>query len=167
MMNKIASIHMVRCKTRQRGAETVEFMLTLLLFLFVFVMIIDIAVAMYDRGAVINASREGARQASLYWVDPELFDPTTPESNQLLKRAMVDSIMTWTEDSLLIDPQDTGLNMTLEITPAPLIKDGYPIISTTNVVRVGVNYPHSYILLTGFSGVDGPLINASTTLGVE
>ncbi|MEJ2692312.1 MAG: TadE/TadG family type IV pilus assembly protein [Candidatus Thiodiazotropha sp.] len=156
----------VRCKRRQRGAETVEFMLTLFLFLFVFVMIIDIAITMYDRGAVINASREGARQASLYWVDPQIFDPTTPELNQLLKRSMVDSVMSWTEDTLLIDPQDAGLMTSLRINASEML-GATEHISTSDVVSVDISYPHSFVLLTAFSGVAGPLLRSRTDLGVE
>jgi hypothetical protein len=155
-----------RCKRRQRGAETVEFMLTLLLFLFVFVMIIDIAIAMYDRGTVINASREGARQASLYWVDPLIFDPTTPELNQLLKRSMVDSVMSWTKDNLLIAPQDTALEMALQINSVEML-GATEHVSTNDVVSVDIHYPHSFILLTAFSGVAGPSLRSRTALGVE
>ena len=53
---------------RQQGAETVEFMITLLLFFAVFLMIIEFAIVTYDRGTINNAVREGSRQASLYWV---------------------------------------------------------------------------------------------------
>lgn len=166
MMKNSASISILRGKRRERGAETVEFMLTLFLFLFVFVMIIDIAITMYDRGSVINASREGARQASLYWVDPLLFDATTPQTNQLLKRSMVDSVMTWTEDSLLIDPQDAGLTMTLQINDADMLGATAPI-SSGDMVSVEILYPHSYILLSGFSGVAGPSLTSRTALGVE
>jgi hypothetical protein len=165
-MKKTASISMLRGKRRQHGAETVEFMLTLFLFLFVFVMIIDIAITLYDRGSIINASREGTRQASLYWVDPDLFDPTTPLSNQLLKRSMVDSVMTWTEDNLLIDPQDAGLTMTLQINGTDM-PGATAHISTSDVVSVDIAYPHSYILLTGFSGVAAPSLTSRTALGVE
>jgi hypothetical protein len=156
----------VRSKRKQRGAETVEFMLTLFLFLFVFVMIIDVAVAMYDRGTIINASREGARQASLYWVDPLIFDPTTPELNQLLKRSMVDSVMTWTEANLLIDPEDAGLTMALQINALDM-PGATAHVSSSDVVSVDILYPHSYILLTGFSGVAGPSLRSITALGVE
>jgi hypothetical protein len=159
-------LSIVRSKRRQRGAETVEFMLTLFLFLFVFVMIIDVAVAMYDRGTIINASREGARQASLYWVDPQIFDPTTPELNQLLKRSMVDSVMAWTTNNLLIDPQNAGLTMVLQINASDML-GATAHVSTSDVVSVDILYPHSYILLTGFSGVAGPSLRSITALGVE
>jgi hypothetical protein len=146
--------------------ETVEFMLTLLLFLLVFFLIVDIAIAMYNRGAVINASREGARQASLFWVDPLLFDPTTPSQNQLLKRAMVESVMTWTETSLLIDPETAGLTMTLQVNAVEMVDPTQPV-SSTDVASVDISFPHSYLVVTALTGIEGPNLSSTETLGVE
>lgn len=141
-------------------------MLTLLLFLLVFFMIVDIAIVLYDRGTVINASREGARQASLYWVDPLLFDPTTPEQNQLFKRIMADSVMTWTENDLLIDPEDAGLTTMLQLNSVEMIN---PIehVSAPDIVSVDLLYPHSYLVLTGFTGAESPYLRSITVFGVE
>jgi hypothetical protein len=153
-------------RQRQRGAETIEFMLTLLLFLLVFFLIIDIAIAFYNRGTVINASREGARQASLYWIDPLLFNPLTPSSNQLLKRSMVESVMTWTETNLLIDPEVVGLTMTLSINAVEIV-DPTHHVSSTDVASVEVSFPHSYLMTTTLTGVEGPSLASTTAFGVE
>jgi hypothetical protein len=153
-------------RLRQRGAETVEFMLTFLLFLLVFFMIIDFAIALYNRGTVINASREGARQASLFWVDPLLFDPLTPSTNQLLKRSMVESVMASTEANLLIDPQTVGLTMTLRLNAVEMLDPTHPV-SSTDMARVDVSFPHSFLVITGMTGVEGPNLASSETLGVE
>jgi hypothetical protein len=153
-------------RQRQRGAETVEFLLTFLLFMLVFFMIVDLAIALYNRGTVINASREGARQASLFWVDPLLFDPTTPESNQLLKRSMVESVMTWTETNLLIDPQAAGQTMTLRLNAVEMVDPTHPV-SSTDQVSVDVSHPHSFIVITPLTGVAGPNLASTETLGVE
>ncbi len=155
-----------RGRRKQQGAEIVEFMITLLLFLLVFFMIIEVAIVVYNRGTVINASREGARQGSLYWVAPDLFDPTTPDQNQRLKRAMVDSVMSWAETNLLIDPADSGLSVTLQVNFSDVLNPLQPV-STSDTVTVAIDYPHSYIVLRGLAVVDGPHISASTTLGVE
>jgi hypothetical protein len=153
-------------KKKQRGVETVEFMLTLLLFLLVFFLIVDIAIALYNRGAIVNASREGARQASLFWVDPLLFDPTTPSQNQLLKRSMVDSVMTWTETSLLVDPEAAGLTMTLQVNAMEMLDPTQPV-SSTDVASVDISFPHSYLVVTALTGVAGPNLSSAETLGVE
>jgi hypothetical protein len=153
-------------KQRQRGAETVEFMLTLLLFLFVFFLIVDAAIALYNRGVIVNTSRDGARQASLYWVDPMLFDPATPNQNQLLKRSMVDSVMDWTELNLLIDPNAMGLTVTLNINDVVVSNATQPV-SSTDVASVEISYPHSFLGITALSGVEGPFLISTTAFGVE
>jgi hypothetical protein len=153
-------------RLRQRGAETVEFMLTLLLFLLVFFLIVDLAIALYNRGTVINASREGARQASLFWIDPLLFDPLTPATNQLLKRSMVESVMTWTETNLLIDPQANGQTMTLQVNAMDMVVPTLPI-SSADRVSVDVNFPHTYLVITGMTGIEGPNLASTENLGVE
>ncbi|MCU7917867.1 MAG: pilus assembly protein [Candidatus Thiodiazotropha sp. (ex Dulcina madagascariensis)] len=153
-------------KQRHRGAETVEFMLTLLLFLLVFFLIVDAAIALYNRGTIINASREGARQASLFWVDPLLFDPTTPELNQLLKRSMVDSVINWTESNLLIDQEAVGLTMTLRINTVEMVNPTQHV-SSTDVASVDISYPHSYLVISTLSGVDGPSLASTTACSVE
>jgi hypothetical protein len=153
-------------RQRQRGAETVEFLLTFLLFMLVFFMIVDLAIALYNRGTVINATREGARQASLFWIDPDLFDPLTPASNQLLNRSMVESVMSSTQANLLIDPEADGLIMTLQVNGVEMINPTQPV-SSSDVARVDVSFDHNYLVITALTGVEGPNLASTETLGVE
>jgi Flp pilus assembly protein TadG len=155
-----------RSRQKQRGAETIEFLLTFLLFLLVFFLIVDMAIAFYNRGTVINATREGARQASLFWIDPALFNPLTPASNQLLKRAMVETVMSSTETNLLIDPEAAGLTMTLQVNAVEMINPTQPV-SSNDLARVDVGFPHSYLMITAMTGVEGPNLASTETLGVE
>lgn len=155
-----------RSRHAQQGAETVEMLITFPLFLLVFIMIIDFAITVYDRGTLIDASRVGSRQASLYWVDPALSDPETPEQNQLLKRLMVESVMTWSETRLLVDPADAGVSMTLKVN-AVSMNSSTEAVSAGDVVSVGITYPHSYIGLSNLTGVSGPSLTAQTGQGVE
>jgi len=156
----------IKSRKHQRGAETVEFMITFLLFLLVLFMIVDFAIAIYDRGTIVNAAREGNRQASLFWVDPLLFDPLTPNQNQLLKRSMVDTVMTWTENNLLIDPDASGINLTLQINAADMV-GATDTISEGDVVSVDITYAHNFIGLTGLAGATDPVLTTQTGLGVE
>jgi hypothetical protein len=155
-------------RQRQRGAETVEFLLTFLLFMLVFFMIVDLAIALYNRGTVINASREGARQASLFWVDPRpgVYNPLTPASNQLLNRSMVESVMSSTQANLLIDPEADGLIMTLQVNGVEMINPTQPV-SSSDVARVDVSFDHNYLVITALTGVEGPNLASTETLGVE
>jgi len=149
----------------QNGAETVEFAVTLLFFFIVFFMIIDFAIAMYDRGTMVNAARDGSRQGSLYWVDPVLFDPLTPLQNQRLKRSMVDTVVTWNEN-LLIDPGGSGLTADLQINMTSMT-GATAIVTTNDLVSVGINYPHQYIGLTGLLGVSGLTLTTQSAQGIE
>lgn len=153
-------------KKRQRGAETIEFILTLMLFLLVFCMIIDFAITLYNRGTIVNASREGARQGSLYWVDPLLFDPTTPEYNQLLKRLMVESVMTRTQNTLLIDPAEPPLTLTLQVNSMNIVNP-MEHVSGSDIVSVDLRYPQNYLVLTALSGMESPYLRSTTVFGVE
>ena len=153
-------------RRHQQGAETIEFMLTFILFILVFFMIVDFSIAMYDRGTVVNAAREGNRQASLYWIDPLLFDPLNPSQNQLLKRSMVDSVMTWTENNLLIDTDASGVNLTLQINNTDMAGATQPV-SAGDVVTIDIQYAHGFIGLTGLAGATDPVLTTQTGLGVE
>ena len=155
-----------KLRRHQRGAETLEFMLTFLLFILVLFMIVDFAIAIYDRGTVVNAAREGNRQASLFWIDPVLFDPLNPSQNQLLKRAMVDSVMTWTENNLIIDTDASGLNLTLQINNANMSGSTQPI-TEGDVVTIDLQYAHNFIGLVGLAGATDPVLTTQTGLGVE
>jgi len=161
-------MYIPRCKSRrsQRGAETVEFLVTFVFIVLVMFMIVDFAITVYDRGAVVNAAREGNRQASLYWVDPPLWDNLTPNQNQRLKRSMVDTIMTWTETNLLIDPDSSGLNLTLQINDTDM-SGATQVVSPDDLVNVGIQYAHNYIGLTALAGATDPILTTQTGLGVE
>jgi Flp pilus assembly protein TadG len=150
----------------QQGAETVEFMLTLLLFLFVFFMIVEFAIVTYDRGTINNAAREGARQASLYWIDPVLFDPETPLENQRLKRSMVDTVMTWAEQ-ILIDPASAGLDLTLQVDGADMAGSSVSV-GSSSTVSVDIGYGHQYIGLQSFGATSAGLtLSTQSGAGVE
>ncbi|MGB5743107.1 MAG: TadE/TadG family type IV pilus assembly protein [Sedimenticolaceae bacterium] len=152
--------HQIKLLRRQAGAETVEFMITLLLFFTVFFIVIEFAIATYDRGTINNAVREGSRQASLYWVDPVLFDPETPEQNQRLKYSMVESVITWTENNLLVDFGGGGMTLTLNIGGSTL-GSGTAFVDTTDEVLVNIAYDHSFLAL------DGLLSSPSFTLATQ
>lgn len=155
-----------RSLRRQLGAETVEFMITLLLFFTVFLMIIEFAIVTYDRGTINNATREASRQASLYWVDPALFDPFTPETNQRVKRVMVDSVTTWTRNNLLIDPGGSGLAVTLNVNGTALAS-GTQAVSTDDQVLVNVTYNHQFLALQSLLSSASFSLNSQSGAGVE
>jgi Flp pilus assembly protein TadG len=144
-----------RRRNRQRGGETVEFALTLVLWFTVFVLIIDMAVAFYDKGALTNASRYAARQATVFWVDPLNYDDTTPIANMRLKRSMVDTAAAYWA-STVIAPRGGQLTPTTQVTG-----NRGQVGAGANTVWIGmadatatvdVSYDHDYIGLTGLLG---------------
>lgn len=82
-------------KKRQAGAEMVEFILTLLFFFIVLFMIIDFGILMYEKGTLTDAARVGARQGSLYWINPDdtaaycPYNNRTPRDNVCMKEEMI------------------------------------------------------------------------------
>lgn len=157
------SMHTLR---RQQGAETVEFMITLLLFFAVFLMIIEFAIVTYDRGTINNAVREGSRQASLYWVDPALYDPFAPDDNQRVKHAMVDSVFTWMHDNLLIDPGGSGVTVALNVNGGDLAF-GTQAVNADSQVTVNASYTHQFIALHGLLSASAFTLNSTSGAGVE
>lgn len=155
----------------QQGAETVEFMITLLIFMFIVIMIIEFAILTYDRGAMGNAARMGTRQATLYWADPALFNPTTPLANRRLKPQMVQSVMDWVENNVLIDTGNSGLTPSLLLDATVVdLTSSVPVVVPTVVdtaVTVNVGYAHQYIALSGFIPAAGPTMNTQSASRVE
>jgi hypothetical protein len=149
----------------QRGAETVEFALTLVLFMLVFFMIVDFALATYNRGVVLQAAREASRQGSLYWVDPAVYNPLTPLQNQRLKRAMVTTMEDWYQ-GILVDPGGSGIDLTLEINDLE-ITDATVVVNGDANVSVDLSYEHSYIGLDVLASSSGFTLDVRSGAGVE
>lgn len=78
---------------RQKGGETVEFaLLSTLIFLLMFAMI-EFFIAVYNQGVITHASRIGARQASMYWVDVTKILPNSdPKNDQKISISEVQKI---------------------------------------------------------------------------
>jgi hypothetical protein len=93
----------VASRRQQIGAELVETLLTMTLFFFLVFTIIDLSIGVYDQGVVVNASRVGARQGSLFWLDPTNFDRNNLPNNVRIKEGMIGSAVDYYA-SLLMRP---------------------------------------------------------------
>lgn len=138
---------------KQKGAEVVEFALTaVLLFILLFGMI-EFSVALYDKAVLTNASREGARTGILFRPSPrDLVGEDTA-----IKQAVRD----YAEQYLISlgGPAD----MTIDITRSDVnMPPGSEVVVT-------VDYPYQFLLLPGFIGTLGDLIEiqAVTSMRVE
>jgi hypothetical protein len=75
----------------QCGAETISALVTLVIFFFIVFTILDFAIAAYNKGAVVTASRVGARQGSLFWIDPAYYNRRNSVTNVRIAESMIRS----------------------------------------------------------------------------
>jgi hypothetical protein len=110
----------------------VEFALTIALSLTLMFAIIEFAVGMYDQGVLVHATRVGAREASLFWVDPpQITSDSDPRQDQRIHRdTVLDAVTDWTENFVVSftaeDPDDPVLRL-----------DGATVATATPVVAPG------------------------------
>jgi len=71
-----------RLRRRQAGVETLEFLATLLYFIALMFVVIGASVWMFNKSVIEHAARVGARQGSLYWEDPNLYDADGEDAPQ-------------------------------------------------------------------------------------
>ena len=147
----------------------VEFALTLLLWFIVFVLVIDMAIAMYDKGAVTNAAQYAARQGSLYWVDPSNYADTTPIENKRLKESMITTAVNYWNGTV-IAPAGNSIAATILVS-GPFVDDsswgpGYVGVADASV-DVTISYPHSFLGLTKLLGVAGWSLSSQSALNTE
>jgi hypothetical protein len=154
----------LRC--RQAGAETVEFAVTLLIFFTVFMLIIDMAIAMYNKGAITNAARDGARQGSLFWMDPSAFNEADSSANLKLKESMISSAVNYWAGTV-INPGADAVGHVTSLNGTAVVANSIQPAVAGGQVAVTVSYPHDYIGITGLLGVLGMNLQAGAGHEVE
>ncbi|MCH4565157.1 pilus assembly protein [Halomonas sp. EGI 63088] len=135
-MKQLRSLH------RQKGAEVVEFALTAVLLFILLFGIIEFSVALYDKAVVTNASREGARTGILFRPDPR----DIAAEDDAIEQAVRD----YAEQYLI--SLGGPAEMTIDITRSDAS------MSPGSEVVVTVDYPYQFLLLPGFIGTLGNLI---------
>ena len=155
-----------RSRKRQVGAEMVEFALTLFLWFTVFVLVIDMAIGTYDKGAVINAARDAARQGSLYWVDPSNYSDTTPIDNKRIKTSMITTAVEYWDGTVI---GANSIAATIDVNgPYVPRKIGSSWIRAANAtVDVVISFPPSFLFLANFLGTPGWSLTAQVALSTE
>jgi hypothetical protein len=141
----------------------VEALLTIIATFFLILAIIDFSVAVYDNGAVVGASRVGARQASLFWIDPSTYDPDDLENNIRIKESMIRSgVDAYLE--FLMRPNATPPAVTLD----PPIS-GVLVGAGGSQVKVNIAYPYGGLFgspLNPISSLIGPLTLRASMGGI-
>jgi hypothetical protein len=158
----------------QWGGEIIEATLLLFPFFLVCFLIIDMAVMMFDQGLINHAARYGARQGSLYWVDPSDYDLTDPRGNIRVKEAMINTAVSYYFNNALINPGKAPLNPPYaELLPPDEVEEhgSVPNRWWSNVsnarAAVQLTYPHDFIGLTRVLGFSGMTMDADTGLSTE
>ncbi|MDI5987053.1 pilus assembly protein [Halomonas sp. M4R5S39] len=135
-MKQLRSLH------RQKGAEVVEFALTAVLLFILLFGIIEFSVAFYDKAIVTNASREGARSGILFRPDPR----DIAAEDDAIEQAVRD----YAEQYLISLGGPAEMDITIERTD--------PNMPPGSEVTVTVDYPYQFLILPGFVGTLGNLI---------
>lgn len=136
-----------RSLRRQQGTETVEFAISAtLLFLLLFGMI-EFSVALFDKAALTNASREGAREGILY--------KPNPRNLALEDSAIEQAVRDYAEQYLISlgGPAQMIINIQRSDANMPPGSD----------VIVTVDYPYQFLVLPGFIGTLGGVLELSST----
>ena len=135
----------------ESGAELIEFAIALPILLLVIGGVIDFAILFQRYEVVTNAAREGARVAVL--PDFGVADVQARVTSYLVASGLTDAA-----------PAPQVTYNTTEVTP------GGPSI---DVVRVTVQYPHQFLLLTPLAGLIGKgahadiMLAAASTMRLE
>ncbi|MDI5921126.1 pilus assembly protein [Halomonas sp. LR5S13] len=138
---------------RQQGSETVEFAISATLLFLLLFGIIEFSVALYDKATLTNASREGARKGILFRPDPR--DVAAEDA------AIEEAIRDYAEQYLISlgGPAEMAISITRS---DPTMPPGSDVIVT-------VDYPYQFLLLPGFVGTLGGILelSATTTMRAE
>lgn len=158
-MKRVRSLH------KQQGAEVVEFALTaVLLFILLFGMI-EFSVALYDKAVLTNASREGARTGILFRPQPRdesiessfNCNGTASGEDEYIRSA----VCGYAEQYLISLGGPADMTISVRRTNGSM--------TPGSEVVVTVDYPYQFLLLPGFIGTLGDLIEirAVTSMRAE
>ncbi len=137
----------------ERGGVMAEFAIILPALVLILFGIVEFALIMYDKAVITNASREGARLASLYYPDPT--DPTARIPDAQVQTAVMNYAA-----SFLITFGGNSLQVSdIQVDPPTLDANGQW------VRRVVVNYQYGFLVLPGFvTSLTGPLNLSAVTV---
>jgi hypothetical protein len=142
----------------RNGASAVEFAIVLPLLLCLVFGIVDYSLALYDKGVITLASREGGRAGIVFRYDPvnEVYNPLTEDD--------IIAIVKIITDNFLIP---YGSSATIKVTRAD--NDGSGDISPGDDLIVTVRYEYGYLVLPNFvTNISGPInLVARTEMRME
>lgn len=159
----------------QRGAATVEFALTIGLSLALMVAIIEFAVAMYNQGVLVHATRLGTREASLFWVDPaQITQDSDPRNDQRIHRdTVVNGVRDWTHRFVVSSTSDVTDDPLFRLPQETLFLNGEtvmaetPVVATRDEVRIDSEFQFRGPVTSVLSGTFNYTQSARADMRVE
>lgn len=154
VMDRISerSVKRGSCLAGERGSAMLEFAIivpSLILFLF---FIVEFALIMYDKAVITNASREGARLASLYYPDAGNPGARRPEGE------IQSAVMDYASKYLI-----TFGNDTLDLSDIQVVRE--QDASGIWVGKVIVTYHYDFMILPNLlQNITGPFILSAATI---
>ncbi|MCE8027995.1 pilus assembly protein [Halomonas daqingensis] len=144
----------IRSARRQRGSEVVEFAISASLLFILLFGIIEFSVALFDKATLTNASREGARTGILFRPEPR----NNANEDDIIRQVIHD----YAEQYLISLGGPAQMEITIERPNGGTLQSGDSLIVT-------VEYPYQFLLLPGFIGTLGNVLelNATTVMRAE
>lgn len=137
----------------ERGGVMAEFAIILPALVLILFGVVEFALIMYDKAVITNASREGARLASLYY--PDSTDPTARVPDAQVQTA----VMNYAASYLITFGGDTLDTSDIQVDPPALDAN------SQWVRRVVVNYQYGFLVLPNFvTSITGPLNLTAVTV---
>ncbi|SFU36007.1 TadE/TadG family type IV pilus assembly protein [Halomonas korlensis] len=142
---------MGRSLHRQKGAEVVEFAISATLLFILLFGIIEFSVALFDKATLTNASREGARTGILFRPPIESLGTRDLAAEDA---AIEQAVRDYAEQYLISLGGEAQMDIAIERSDEAM--------SPGSDVTVTVDYPYQYLVLPGFIGDLGGVLNLSS-----
>lgn len=137
---------------RECGGAMAEFAIILLPLIILLFAIVEFGLIMYDKAVITNASREGARLASLYYPDPS--DP----ARRIPDAEVETAVMNYAATNLITFGGDTLEASDIEVQREQDANGRW-------VARVTVNYQYGFMILPNLLiRVTGPVYLSAVTV---
>ena len=152
--NMVPKKALIEKRKKQQGAEIIEFTMLLLPFFLIIFLSVDMSIMTYNQQMLNHAARYGARQGSLFWIDPAEFDAENPADNIRINKSTITTGIDYFTNLVI---STASINTSdPELDPEPPeedeIKVGGDTVAWKNVsgksVKILISYDHRYLGFT-------------------
>jgi Flp pilus assembly protein TadG len=147
---------------REEGASMVEFAIVAPLLFVLLFGIIEFSIVLYNQAVITNASREGARYAAMYYINPSTQQPQLPSCPDVSN--YVTNYVTKTQYLISFTNPPPSPTVTC---PLQDVNEGAAV---GNVWQVQVSYPYNFLVfgslitLLGNGSITNPLTLTAKTV---